>query len=84
LKSSPFTNALLTSARAIGHAQRTMVRFHWRDNTLILEAKEKKLELRPTPKGISAVYFENGEEKRTEPLNLKSKAEAFARAWLEG
>lgn len=83
LKSSPFTNALLTSARAIGHAQRTMVRFHWRDTTLILEAKDKKVELRPTAKGVVAVYFEGGEEKRTEPLNLKMKAETFARAWLE-
>jgi hypothetical protein len=83
LKSSSFTNDLLTAARTIGHAQRTMVRFHWREHTLILEAKDKKLELRPTAKGVVAVYFEGGEEKKTLPVNLKSKAEAFARAWLE-
>lgn len=82
LKSSAFTNDLLTAARTIGHAQRTMVRFHWRDHTLILEAKDKKVELRPTAKGIVAVYFEAGEEKKTEPVNLKAKAESFVRSWL--
>lgn len=83
LKSSPFTQELLTAVRVVGHAQRTMVRFHWRESTLVLEAKEKRLELQPTPKGIVAVYFENGEEKKSEPVNLKGKAEKLAKSWLE-
>lgn len=83
LKSSPFTQELLTAVRVVGHAQRTMVRFHWRESTLVLEAKDKRPELQPTPKGIVAVYFENGEEKKSEPVNLKGKAEKLAKSWLE-
>ena len=84
LKSSAFTQELLTAARVVGHAQRTMVRFHWRESTLVLEAKEKRLELQPAPKGIFAVFFENGEEKSREAINLKGKAEKLAKSWLEG
>ena len=84
LKSSAFTQELLTAARVVGHAQRTMVRFHWRESTLVLEAKEKRMELQPAPKGIFAVFFENGEEKSREAVNLKGKAEKLAKSWLEG
>jgi len=83
LKTGAFTQELLTAARTVGHAHRTMVRFHWRESTLVLEAKEKRMELQPTPKGIVAVFFENGEEKKREPVNLKGKAEKLARSWLD-
>ncbi|MBX5493849.1 MAG: hypothetical protein IRZ15_00805 [Bryobacteraceae bacterium] len=84
LKKGPFTEQLLTSCRKIGHGMRTLVQFTWLDSTLRLDAKEKRLELRPTADGVQAVYFVNGVEQRNEMLDLNSDAEAFARRWLEG
>ncbi len=84
LKSSPFTDELLRAVRVVGHGLRTMVRTHWREPSLVLEAREKRVELRPSPEGITAVYFVNGEETGNEALDLNGSAEAFARAWLEG
>lgn len=83
LKSSTFTENLLTAARTIGHSQRTLVRFTWVGQVLRLEAKEKKLELRPHAEGISLVFIENGQEQPPEPVNLTGDAEALVRRWLE-
>ena len=54
----------------------------WLGTTLRLEARERRLELRPTAKGIAAVYLENGQETRTEPLNLAGDPETLVRQWL--
>ncbi|MBS1982896.1 MAG: hypothetical protein JST16_01885 [Bdellovibrionales bacterium] len=84
LKDSAFTSSLLTAARTIGHSMRTMVRFTWLESTLRLEAKERKLELEPTPDGIVARFFEDGIERHAEPLDLKGSGEQLARRWLTG
>lgn len=84
LRSGPFTAELLTACRTVGHGLRVLVRFTWIDSTLRLEAKEKKLELRPTVDGVRAVYFVNGAETANEPVDLNGDACAFARAWLQG
>jgi hypothetical protein len=83
LKNGPFTEKLLTATRQIGHAQRTMVRFTWLDGALRLEAKEKRLDLRPTANGIEAVESEGGVETKTYAVDLTGDAEAFAREWLK-
>lgn len=83
LKSSAFTEQLLAACRTVGHSLRTMVRFTWIGNTLRLEAKEKKLELRPTADGVVAVFTEGGNERST-PIDLSGNAETFARTWLTG
>ena len=57
LKNSPFTSELFTQCRAIGHGQRVLVQFTWLEETLRLDAKEKRLQLVPTADGISAVFF---------------------------
>ena len=82
LKSGPFTEKLLTACRLIGHQQRTMVRFTWLDTTLRLEAKQRRLDLKPTPRGVEAVYLENGEQTARQLLTLNEDAEALAREWL--
>lgn len=84
LRDGPFTAQLLTACRVVGHKTRTLVRPIWIESMLRLEARDRKLELRPTAKGVQAVYFENGAETRTEPVDLNGDAEAFARKWLEG
>ncbi len=83
LKKGPFTAELLKHAARVGFALRTKVHIAWLGAVLRLEARERRLELRPTPSGIMAVYLENNQEIRSEPLDLKGNPEALVRDWLE-
>jgi hypothetical protein len=83
LKASAFVEKLLTAARTLGHQQRTMVRFAWLGSTLRLEAKDKKLDLIPTPSGIVAVSREGEAESAPAPVDLAGDAEALAHEWLK-
>jgi hypothetical protein len=82
LKNGSFTGELLTACRTIAHARRLLVRPAWVDSTFRLEAGPRKLELRPTPDGVRAVFFEDGVEKQSEPADLGGDAGALARRWL--
>ena len=82
LKNGPFTAELLKQATRVGFEKRTKVHIAWLGQTLRLEARERRLELRPTAKGVDAVYIEDGRESRTEPLDLRSSAEDLIRRWL--
>jgi len=82
LKKGPFTAELLKQAARVGFEKRTKVHVAWLGSTLRLEARDRRLELRPTPNGIETIYFEDGRETRTEPLDVKSSAEDFVRRWL--
>ena len=83
LKKGPFTAELLKQSARVGFSLRTKVHVAWLGTTLRLEARERRLELRPTTAGILAVYLENGAETRSEPLDLKSDPAEFVRRWLE-
>jgi len=83
LKKGPFTDELLKQAMRIGFSLRTKVHVAWLGSTLKLEAKERRVELRPTPKGVMAVYFEDGTEVRSEAVDLAGSAEQFVRNWLQ-
>jgi hypothetical protein len=83
LKKGPYTEELLKQATRVGFSLRTKVNIVWLGTTLRLEAREKRLELRPTAEGIAAVYLENGEEKKTETLDLKGSPEDLVRSWLQ-
>ena len=83
LRKSPFTAELLKQASRVGFAKRTKVHVAWLGSTLRLEAREKRLELRPTPAGVVAVYIEGGNEVRTERVDLGGDAEGLVRGWLE-
>jgi hypothetical protein len=82
LKKGPFTAELLKQAARVGFEKRTKVNVAWLGSTLRLEARERRLELRPTAGGIQAVYLEDGNEARNEPLDLKMSAEDLVRRWL--
>jgi hypothetical protein len=82
LKSGKFTSELLNQCAVIGHGLRTKVQITWVGTTLRLQAKEKKLELRPMPEGILAVFFQDDQEIKSQPLDLKSDPEQFAKLWL--
>jgi hypothetical protein len=82
LKNEPFAISLLDHAVQIGFRQRTKVNMVWLGTTLRLEAKERRLELKPTRDGVVAVFFESGRETSAEPVDLKSDPEKLARRWL--
>ena len=82
LKHSPFTQELLKQAARVGFSLRTKVHIAWLGSTLRLEARDKRLELRPTAKGIVAAYIENGQELRTAPCDLNGSPETLVRGWL--
>jgi hypothetical protein len=82
LKKSPFTAELLKQAARVGHSMRIKVYIAWLGTTLRLEAGGRRLELRPTADGVVAVYLENQQETRTEPLDLSGNAEELMRGWL--
>ena len=74
LKKGPFTADLLKQAARIGFSMRVKVQVAWLGTTLRLEARDRRLELRPTAGGV---------ETRSEPLDLKSDAGELVRRWLE-
>src|SRR3954468_18102333 len=82
LKKGPFTAELLKQATRVGFEKRTKVHIAWLGTTLRLEARERRVELRPPPAGIDAVYLEEGQETRRQPLDVKGNAETFVREWL--
>ena len=82
LKKGPYTADLLKQATRIGFSLRVKVHIAWIGTTLRLEARERRLELRPTPDGIVAVFLQNGHEPRTLPLDLKGDPAELVRAWL--
>ncbi len=82
LKKGPFTAELLKQAARVGFEKRTKVHVAWLGSTLRLEARERRLELRPGASGVQAVYLEEGREARREPLDLASSAEELVRRWL--
>src|ERR1041385_8397298 len=62
LKKGPYTAELLKHAARVGHGLRTKVHIAWLGSTLRLEARDRRLELRPTPAGIVAANLENNQE----------------------
>jgi hypothetical protein len=82
LKKSPFTSELLKQAARVGFSLRVKIHIAWLGPALRLEARERRLELRPTPSGIATVYIEGQRETRTEPLDLAGNPEELVRAWL--
>jgi hypothetical protein len=82
LRNGPFKDGLLTACRGIGHSKRLLVRPVWVDATLRLEAGAKKLELRPTPSGVIAVFIEAGREQESIAIDLSSDPAEVAEKWL--
>jgi hypothetical protein len=82
LRNGPFTDGLLTACRDIGHRRRILVRPVWVDSTLRLEAAAKKMELRPTPDGVRAIFFEGGREEESMPIDMAGDPVQLVEKWL--
>ncbi len=83
LRNGPFKDGLLTACRAIGHRKRILVRPVWVESTLRLEAGTRRLDLRPTASGVLAVFFNEGKEQESTPVDLSSDPGKVAQEWLE-
>lgn len=84
LRNGPFTAELLTACRVIGHPLRLLVRPTWIGDTLRLEAREKRVDLVPTPEGVQAQFFLNSEAQAERMVDLGGDPTAFAKSWLAG
>jgi hypothetical protein len=82
LRTSPYAQKLFDDAAATGHRLRTKIYMAWLDGTLRLEAKERRLELRPTPEGIVAAFIDPGGETRPRALDLNSDPKDLLKEWL--
>jgi len=82
LRQSDFTRRLMDEAVAAGHSRRTKVYITWIGTTLRLEARERRLELRPTAEGVRAVALENGVETSARIIDLAEDPALLVRAWL--
>jgi hypothetical protein len=82
LKKSPFTAELMSHAVREGHRLRTKVYITWIGATLRMDARERRIELRPLPEGIQAVFLVNNEETRSAPIDLAGDPGDLVRAWL--
>jgi hypothetical protein len=83
LRSSKYTSGLLTHATRIGHGLRTKVNIIWLGTTLRLEAREHRLELRPTPDGVLAHFLVGDQQVKTEKVDLSGNPEKLAKEWLD-
>ena len=82
LKTSEFTRNLLTEATRASHSLRAKVYLAWIGTTLRLDLRECRLELRPTPDGVVAVFLEGNSEVGGRPADLGGDAGALIRSWL--
>ena len=82
LKTSDYTKKLLDEAARAAHEVRAKLYITWIESVLRLDLRTRRLELRPTPDGIIAVFLDNGTEQRTDPVDLESNPSDLVRAWL--
>ncbi|MBL8174068.1 MAG: hypothetical protein JNK48_05325 [Bryobacterales bacterium] len=84
LRSGKFTQDLLAHATRLGFAKRAKVHLSWIDTTLRLEAKQLRLELKPTGEGVVAHFLDGGQETGTERVDLNGDAASLAEKWIAG
>lgn len=84
LRTGPYAQALLSRAVRAGHALRVKVQPAWIDATLRLDARNRRLELRPGPEGVTAVFLEDGREVRGRPVDLEGDPAGLVEEWLGG
>ena len=82
LRNSKFTSGLMTHATRIGHGLRTKVNIIWLGSTLRLQAREHRLELRPTPDGVMAHFLTGETEVKKEKVDLGGNPEKLAKEWM--
>jgi hypothetical protein len=83
LKTANYTKELLDQAAIAGHKIRTKIYMAWFESTLRLEARGRRLELRPAASGIVADFIEPDGSSRSQPVDLTGNPEALLSEWLQ-
>ena len=65
-----------------GRQRRIKVNLMWIGTTLRLEARGHRLELRPGPKGIVAVFLRGTDEVKQEPVDLAGDPRKLTGEWM--
>lgn len=82
LKRSAYVETLLAATAPAAHRLRSKIYIAWLDTTLRLESRGKKLDLRPTPGGVVAVFLEGGRETHSEAVDLDRGPGDLLDRWL--
>ena len=82
LKREPYAEALMRQTTLAGRQRRMKVNLSWIETTLRLEARDHRLELRPTPEGIVAVFVYDNEEVRRTPVDLAGDPQGLTNEWM--
>jgi len=82
LKREPFAQSLMQQAALAGRQRRIKVNLMWIGTTLRLEARGHRLELRPGPKGVTAVFLKGSEEIKQEPVDLSGDPTKLTTQWM--
>jgi len=83
LKTSPYTQALLQQATRAGFQIRIKVNFLWLGTALRLEARNVRLELRPTADGIEVLTVKDGAEIKREKIDLAGTPDQILTPWMQ-
>jgi len=84
LKDGAYTQKLFEQAALAGHRLRTKIYMAWFEDVLRLEAKQRRLELRPTAEGIVAALIEVDGTTKTQAVDLTGEPSELLREWLGG
>jgi hypothetical protein len=84
LRTGVYTQKLFDQAAAAGHRIRTKIYMAWFDDVLRLEAKQRRLELRPTADGVLAAFIEVDGATKTQAVDLNGDPGELLRQWLDG
>ena len=82
LKREPFAGKLMQQATVAGRKSRMKVNLMWIGTTLRLEARGHRLELRPGPKGVAAVFLKGSDEVGREPVDLSGDPAKITGKWM--
>ena len=82
LKASPWSRTLMQQVTKAGFQRRIRVSLVWLDTTLRLEARASRLDLRPQPHGIEAVFLRGREEVGRHAIDLGGDPQALVEEWM--
>ena len=82
LRNGEFTKKLLDRVVHLAHGMRTKVYISWSGNSLRLDARERRLELQPTPEGVFAVFSTGLDVTARKTIDLNGDPEVLAKDFL--
>ena len=82
LKESTYARDLMSLATRAGYQQRAKVNLCWIGTTLRLELRGDRLELRPAPDSVTAVFLRDGQELESRRLHLTEAPGELVTAWF--